>query len=162
MILQPRKHVYKTKQKLRSKTKYSHNFLTYGAAGLLINQPLQLTSKQIFRINILLKQSTRKSEKTKRTYWFNVFPHLPLTRKTKGSRMGKGVGKLKLWFTSVSAGKILIEFKNLRQGRFFYFYKRLDSKFKVFTKPTYNSTKNIKLTYSSRTNVSLNPFFLKV
>ena len=76
--------------------------------------------------------------------------------------MGKGVGKLKIWFTLISAGKILIEFKNLRQGRFLYFYKRLDSKFKVFTKPTYNSTKNIKLTYSSRTNVSLNPLFFKV
>ena len=141
MILQPRRLSYKTRQKKRSKPKYLQNTLVYGTVGARLQQPIQLTNKQIFRLNIFLKQSSRKSEKTKRSYWFNIFPHLPLTRKTKGSRMGKGVGKLKLWFTLVPSGKTLVEFKHLRRGRFIYFFNRMNSKIKGYLKPYFICTK---------------------
>ena len=41
-----------------------------------------------------LKKSSRKFDKTLRYMWFHVFPHIPITRKVEGSRMGKGKGKL--------------------------------------------------------------------
>ena len=41
-----------------------------------------------------LKKAVKKPERTKRLIWFNVFPHMPLTKKPKGMRMGKGAGRL--------------------------------------------------------------------
>ena len=134
MILQPRKFKYNSRQKGRAKTKYKPGRLEYGSYGIQIFQPLQLTSKQIFRLTILLKHSSRKSEKTKRSYWFNVFPHLPLTRKVKGSRMGKGIGKLKLWYSLIAAGCVLLEFKHLRKGRALYYASQIQGKLNIKSK----------------------------
>jgi ribosomal protein L16/L10AE len=53
-----------------------------------------MSSKQIFRLKVLLKKAVKKPERTKRLIWFNVFPHMPLTKKPKGMRMGKGAGRL--------------------------------------------------------------------
>ena len=94
MVLQPRKFFYKNRQKNRRARIYFKRSLTYGTTGCQLSAPLSLTAKQIFRINLFLKKSSRKSEKTKRSFWLNTFPHLPLTKKVKGSRMGKGIGKL--------------------------------------------------------------------
>ena len=68
VILQPRKITFKNRHKGRRKTKYSRTLLTYGSEGLRLLQPTHFTSKQIFRLNIFLKKSSRKSEKTKRSY----------------------------------------------------------------------------------------------
>ena len=162
MILQPRKYKHKTRQKGRKKKKYLNSSLSYGHNGLRLFQPTQLTSKQLFRLNIFLKQSSRKSDKTKRSYWFNVFPHLPLTRKVKGSRMGKGVGKLKLWFTLIPAGFVLLEFKHLRKGRVLYYASQIQYKLNISSQLIWISTKRVKLDYASKTNLTVAPVFLKV
>ena len=97
MLLRPRKFKYKNIFKRRSlrtpKSRYSFK-LKYGDLGLLILQPLRLNSKHIFRQKLLLKRGSRKYDITKRKVWFNIFPHVPLSRKVSGSRMGKGTGKL--------------------------------------------------------------------
>ena len=94
MILQPRKFKYKTRQKLRRAKIKKHSKLSYGTSGLLLNQPFRISAKKIFRLKLFLKRSSRKSDITKRSFWTPVFPHLPLSKKPKGMRMGKGVGKL--------------------------------------------------------------------
>ena len=96
MLLQPRKYLFKNRQKLRKKKSFKTTQLVYGDTGLQIQQVLTLSSTNIFRLTLLLKRSSRKGERTKRSFWFNTFPHLPLTRKVKNSRMGKGAGKLAL------------------------------------------------------------------
>ena len=48
----------------------------------------------MFRYKLFLKKAARRTDKTLRKVWFYVFPHLPITRKVAGSRMGKGKGKL--------------------------------------------------------------------
>jgi len=77
--------------KKNNNTKFLLNF---GGSGLLILKPVQLTAIQIFRFKLLLKRASRKSERTRRFVWFSAFPHLPITRKPNGIRMGKGKGKL--------------------------------------------------------------------
>lgn len=72
-----------------------NNSLNYGGMGIQILQPLRLHSKRMFRLKLFLKRAVRKVDKTRRYLWFNLFPHLPLTKKVKGSRMGKGSGKPK-------------------------------------------------------------------
>lgn len=74
---------------------------------------------------MLLKKATKRSEKTLRVFWLKSFPQIPLTRKPKGLRMGKGKGKRDTWFAKIPNGSILIEFKNLRQGRAIYFINQI-------------------------------------
>lgn len=136
MLLQPRNFFFKRKQKQRSLLSFnnSQSTLVFGGAGLMLLKPVQLTAGQIFRFKLFLKKASKKSERTRRFTWFSAFPHLPLTRKPNGTRMGKGKGKLECWFTNVSGGTILIEFRNLRKGRAAFFMKQMTHKLGVPTK----------------------------
>ena len=144
MLLQPRNFIFKRKQKNRSlltfNTSYLKQTLSYGNAGLMILKPLHLTSNQLFRLKLFLKKANKKSEQTRRLVWFNAFPHLPLTRKPNGVRMGKGKGKLECWFTNIMGGSIVIQFKNLRKGRSTFFMKQLTHKFGIPTKNLFNTS----------------------
>ena len=97
----------------------------------MVPSNLTLTAQKMFRLNLLLKKSARRADKTFRKLWFNAFPHLPLTKKVVGARMGKGKGKLHSWFTIVKSGSVLFEVKNLRLGRFYYFSKQIESRLGV-------------------------------
>lgn len=141
MLLQPRTFIYKRRQKQRKCNKFSNtnHTLNFGSTGLLLLRPVHLTADQLFRFKLFLKRSSRKTDSTKRAFWFNAFPHLPLTRKASGVRMGKGKGKLECWFTNISGGSILIEFRNLRRGRATFFMKQMTYKLGVRTKFLYNT-----------------------
>jgi large subunit ribosomal protein L16 len=143
LLLQPRHFRFKRKQKNRSmisfNTNYHHKLLNFGSSGLMLLKPAQLTSDQIFRFKLFLKRASRKSDYTRRFVWFHAFPHLPLTKKPTGTRMGKGKGKLECWMTSVSGGTTLIEFKNLRYGRSKYFMKQMTHKLGLPTKYIFNT-----------------------
>lgn len=141
MLLQPRTFIYKRRQKQRKCLSFNYNTnpLFYGSAGLMLLKPIQLTSNQLYRFKLFLKRASKKPEATKRFVWFQAFPHLPLTRKPNGIRMGKGKGKLECWFTNISGGTTLIELKNLRRGRAFFFLKQLSHKLGTPTKFLFNT-----------------------
>jgi large subunit ribosomal protein L16 len=98
VLLQPRNFIYKRKHKGRSLLTFNNSLptknLTFGGAGLMILKPIHLTSNQLFRFKLFLKRAVKKSDYTRRFVWFLAFPHIPLTRKPNGVRMGKGKGKL--------------------------------------------------------------------
>lgn len=159
LLLQPRKFKYKSKQKRRVVRNWTKSSLTYGDCGLLTLQPLRMSAKQIFRLKVFIKKAVKKPEYTKRLVWFNTFPHLPLTKKPKGMRMGKGAGKLNSWAIQMRGGLFVFEFKNLRLGRAIYFFKKISTK--IPTKTTirfkYKSYLNLEATRS--TNIKFNTFF---
>lgn len=146
MLLQPRKFKFKKKQKLRSFTNFKKTSFTYGDIALKILQILKISGRQIFRLKLFLKKAIKKSDLTRRFLWFNVFPHLPLTRKAKGVRMGKGAGKLALWYCQLYAGTTILEFKNLRLGRAIFFSKQLLFKFPVNGTIKIKHTNSLKIT----------------
>ena len=144
LILQPRKFRYKLRQKIRSIPFVSRKSkLNFGQGGLVVTQPLRFNSKNIFRLKLFIKKAARRSDNTKRKVWFNAFPHLPLTKKIIGARMGKGKGKLALWFTQVPTGHTLIELKNLRNGRLLYFLKQVQHKLKSSSKIIFRSKQKV-------------------
>lgn len=100
----------------------------------MLLQPIFLSGLHIFRLKLFLKKATKRSDLTFRYIWFYAFPHLPLTRKPDGIRMGKGKGKLKCWFTHMHPGTFLYETKNLRHGRAIYFVHQTTFKLGVLTK----------------------------
>lgn len=133
MLLRPRKFKYKTTFKRRKLINYRKTKLLYGQFGLRILQPLWVNNKQIFRFKLFLKKAARRADKTSRKVWFNLFPHIPLTRKVEGSRMGKGKGKLAGWVAHLSPGVNMLEFKNLRSGRARYYYNQVAHRLPIKT-----------------------------
>lgn len=156
MLLQPRKFKYKSSHKNRrinNKLKTKHKVL-FGQVGLKLCQPLRLNSKNIFRLKLFLNKSARRGEETRRKVWLNVFPHWPLTKKHVGSRMGKGTGKLKTWFSKLNTGHIFIELKNLRLGRSLFFMKQVQQRLKCFSKIIWKSQNSVRIpTDLSKTNI---------
>ena len=119
--------------------------LCFGHAGLIITKSLFINSKKMFRLKIFLKKSARKTDKTSRRVWINTFPHIPLTKKVIGSRMGKGKGKLSIWYNRLSIGVIFIELKNLRKGRSIYFLKQTQNKLKSKSKIIFCNSNKITI-----------------
>lgn len=159
MLLQPRKFKYKTRQKSRSVAMAGEARLAYGDSGVRLLQPLRLTGRRIFRLKIFLKKAARKPDITKRRVWFNAFPHIPLTKKGKGLRMGKGIGKLSAWQVKVRGGVFLVEFRNLRPGRMLYFSKQLQNKLPVRTRTCFNTYASFALHGASRANIILTSIY---
>jgi len=125
LLLQPRKIRKKNISKRRAYTSFKQRQFVFGDAGLQILQPFAIPAKRIFKLKLSLKRAVKRSEHTRRLIWFNLFPHLPLSRKAKGLRMGKGTGKLATWFVQLRSGVVLMEFKNLRIGRANHFLKQV-------------------------------------
>lgn len=153
MLLQPRKFTWKNKQKNRRRRLNKSIALHYGLSGVRLLQPYKTSAKRIFRFKIFLKRAARKPDLTRRSLWINLFPHLPLTKKPKGMRMGKGAGKLSTWYTHIRGGVFLIEFKNLRRGRSFYYARQVQHKLPVQTHFCTQYSRTIKLANSSRANM---------
>ena len=159
MMLQPRKFKFKTRQKRRSATASSKPTLLYGSLALVLTRPMRISAKRIYRLKLFLKRSSRRSDITRRAFWISVFPHLPMSRKPKGMRMGKGVGKLSTWYTQIRSGKSLIEFKNLRLGRALYYSRQVSHKLPVPTVIHRLPTRNLQLVHGRKTNPDLQMFW---
>ena len=148
MLLRPRKFKYKNLSKRRSFRFSIKTNLLFGHTGLLLLQPLRLNAKQMFRYKLFLKKAAKRSDKTLRRAWFNLFPHLPISRKVAGSRMGKGKGKLAGWSSEVPAGVFLFELKNLRRGRALYFCNQMSHRVSSLTR--------VYSLFSKQTHVTIN------
>lgn len=159
LLLQPRKFTFKNRFKGRMFLSSSPQHLAYGNVGLRLLQPLRFNSRQLFRLKIYLKKATRRAEFTKRRLWFNAFPHLPLSKKSKGVRMGKGTGKLSIWFTQMYAGSLLIETRNLRLGRSYYFLRQTSAKLPVPTVMVSHTRRQLTCPHSARLTLQPTPFF---
>lgn len=159
MMLQPRKFKFKTRQKRRSASTPTEPKIKYGSAALVLLRPFRVSAKKIFRLKLFLKRSARKSDLTKRAFWVSIFPHLPLSRKPKGVRMGKGAGKLSTWYTQIRGGKALVEFKNLRLGRATYYAKQVSHKLPVPAVFYHIESRPLKLVNARRTNPTLVSFW---
>jgi large subunit ribosomal protein L16 len=147
------------KKKRSNRTKLKSYRLNFGNMGLVLVRPICLNSKRLFRLKLFLKKAARRSDRTQRQVWLNAFPHLPLTRKAMGSRMGKAKGKLSLWYMQLSVGTVLVEFKNLRRGRAFYYIRQLSFKLKGQFKVITKSNILVSLPISSTTKVTYHSFW---
>lgn len=160
MLLRPRKFVFKNRRKIRNPfIRPRVNGLVFGDTGLQLLQPLNITAKRLFRIKMQVKKGSRRVDKTSRKVWLNAFPHLPLTKKTAGSRMGKGKGKLKSWFSQTPPSITFVEYKNLRAGRSNYFLTQLSHRLPVKSRIIYlYANKNVHLPANPSKNVIYQPY----
>ena len=83
-----------------------------------------------------------------------AFPHIPISKKVAGSRMGKGKGKLATWVSELSAGVILFEVKNLRPGRANYFINQLRFRLPVKSQALSHYNKYLSLPINNSRKIS--------
>lgn len=79
--------------------------LHFGTYGLQAKQGAWITNNQIEAARIAMTRYMKRGGKV----WINIFPHLPLTKKSIGTRQGKGKGSVDKWVAVVKEGKIMFE-----------------------------------------------------
>ena len=81
--------------------------LSFGNYGIYSVESLRITAAQIESARMsILKEVGRKGLKI----WVRVFPHIPVTKKALGVRMGKGKGSVDHFVTNLRAGSLVFEF----------------------------------------------------
>lgn len=93
-----------------------------------------ITAKQLEAGRLVVSRFSKKKAFLK----INVFPNLPLSKKSTSSRMGKGKGKIFLWVAPIKIGKVIFEISSIR-GKFNFFsifkaLKLINYKMPVLTK----------------------------
>ena len=92
----------------------SKKSLSYGSLGLLSTSFGYITNKQLKSIYFFIKKNIPKNEQ----FWINVYPNTSITKKSIGSRMGKGKGSITLWVYPIKTNIVFIEFsKNNSNSR---------------------------------------------
>jgi large subunit ribosomal protein L16 len=108
MLFIPKSKKFKKSQKgsLQNRiTKTSPFFQLKGCVGLRAAASGRLTSKQLVSIKKIINKIIKKSGRL----IMNLFPHLPVSKKPKEIRMGKGKGNVDRWVSKILAGSLLCE-----------------------------------------------------
>jgi large subunit ribosomal protein L16 len=69
--------------------------------------------------------------KRKGIIWIRVQCRYPVTKKSAGSRMGKGVGPVKFYIANIKKGRIILELQALITKELITFFKKLILKLPV-------------------------------
>ncbi len=82
-----------------------------GTYGLMATEGAWITSNQIEAARIAMTRYMKRGGKV----WINIFPHMPITKKSLGTRQGKGKGGVEAWVAVVKTGKIMFEIANVSE-----------------------------------------------
>lgn len=130
----PKKTKYKKYHKVKlSKFEHKSNKLKFGFIGL---KALESGTLQYCQVEAARQAISRKI-KRKGKIWIRVFFNFPVTKKSKGSRMGKGKGSVSHWVSVVKSGSVLFEVSGLNMRNVLDGLKTGGAKLPVKTKIFY-------------------------
>lgn len=114
---------YKKLYKKKSKN-FSFNTLIHGIMGVRVLESCRITLKQIESIRRTFVRVTKREGR------FSIRMHLnqSSTKKSKGSRMGKGVGSIDSWVIDVKPGQLIFEFTHLNEKAYIKFIEGIKGK----------------------------------
>lgn len=81
------------------------NVVTFGSYGLQSQDAARITSRQIEAARQAMTRYTKRGGKI----WIRIFPHLPVTQKPIGLKMGKGKGNPEYYAARVRPGTVMFE-----------------------------------------------------
>lgn len=114
-----------------SNKSFTHNTpLSLGEFGIVSLEPGLLTLNQKEAIRKLL---SRRLKPLGGRYWLNVTYYVPLTKKSKGARMGKGKGSFLCEKAPVKKGHLICEFLGVDEEYARELHKSLSKKLPVRT-----------------------------
>lgn len=85
------------------------NYVAFGDYGLQSQGNNDVTSRQIEAARQAMTRYIKRGGKI----WIRIFPHIPVTRKPLGLKMGGGKGAPEFWVAKVKAGTVMFEMKGV-------------------------------------------------
>lgn len=114
-MLLPKKTKYRNFQKggkLICGVANAGSTIVFGTFALKSLDAGRLRSNQIEAARRCITRTMKRSGKM----WIRVFPHIPVTSKALGVRMGGGKGSVDYWMCQVKPGLILFELDGVTDG----------------------------------------------
>lgn len=111
-MLMPKRVKYRRVQRGRLKGRaYRGNTITYGAYGLVAEEPAWITSNQIEAARIAMTRYIKRGGQV----WIKIFPHKSVTEKPAETRMGSGKGSPEYWVAVVKPGRVMFEIAGISE-----------------------------------------------
>ncbi|HLA49299.1 MAG TPA: 50S ribosomal protein L16 [Candidatus Saccharimonadales bacterium] len=106
-MLMPSRTKYRKvrKGKVHGGSATSLNQLAYGRYGLVSAQTDRISSRQIEAA----RQAMTRYVKRGGQIWIRIFPHIPVSQKPLGTKMGSGKGNPEFFVAKVKPGTIMFE-----------------------------------------------------
>ena len=99
-MLQPKKTKFRKMHKMvPSGNSRRGNTLAFGSFGIKAMETVWITSRQIEAARVALTRHLGREAKV----WIRIFPDKPITKKSPGTRMGKGKGNPEYWVAVVKS-----------------------------------------------------------
>ena len=87
------------------------NYIAFGDYALQSQSNSDITSRQIESARQAMTRHIKRGGKI----WIRIFPHIPVTRKPVGLKMGMGKGNPEFFAAKVKAGTVLFEMKGVQE-----------------------------------------------
>ena len=87
------------------------NQVAYGSYGLAVGANIKLTGRELESMRKVVSRTMNRNG----ALYMRVFPHLPVTKKPVGTRMGGGKSGVEYWVSPVNKGTIILEVDNVSE-----------------------------------------------
>ncbi len=105
-MLSPKRVKHRKVQRGRVKGEaHSGNEVSFGEYGLVCQEPMWITNRQLEAARVALNRSIKRGGKL----WIRIFPDKPFSKKPLEVRMGKGKGGPEYWVAVVRPGTMMFE-----------------------------------------------------
>ncbi len=109
-MLLPKKTKYRKVRKGKNDGNATRgNYIAFGDYALQSQANNDVTSRQIESARQAMTRYIKRGGKI----WIRIFPHIPVTRKPLGLKMGGGKGNPEFFVAKVKAGTVLFEMKGV-------------------------------------------------
>ena len=111
-MLQPKRTKFRKQMKGRNRgLALAGSKVSFGEYGLKAIARGRLTARQIESARRAINRYVRRGGKI----WIRIFPHVPVTKKALGLKMGGGKGKPEYYVAKVKTGTVLFEMKGVTE-----------------------------------------------
>ncbi len=111
-MLLPRKTKYRKVRKGKNDGNATRgHYIAFGDYALQAQGNVDITSRQIESARQAMTRYIKRGGKI----WIRIFPHVPITRKALGLKMGGGKGNPEFFVAKVKAGTVLFEMKGVQE-----------------------------------------------
>ncbi len=111
-MLLPKKTKYRKVRKGKNDGNATRgHYVAFGDFGLQSQENSDITSRQIESARQAMTRYIKRGGKI----WIRIFPHIPVTRKPLGLKMGGGKGNPEFFVAKVKAGTVLFEMKGVTE-----------------------------------------------
>ena len=111
-MLLPKKTKYRKVRKGRNNGKATRgNYIAFGDYALQSQSNSDVTSRQIESARQAMTRYIKRGGKI----WIRIFPHIPVTRKPVGLKMGMGKGNPEFFAAKVKEGTVMFEMNGVNE-----------------------------------------------